>query len=155
MNTTESARAIRTELKKLGITSRQVSVRTDYYSMGSAIRITVKDPAVSLHQVTEIAHPHEDIDRDSVTGEILSGGNTYVTVQYDHDAWEVLTQRYMEPVEAAVAKLQGERQLEPVTGTPYLVGKNQWGVVSLWRDGWLCEGNVRDLAAQIGSRLAA
>ncbi|MDE2098352.1 MAG: hypothetical protein KGL39_13950 [Patescibacteria group bacterium] len=92
MNTTESARIIRTELKKLGITSRQVSVRTDYYSMGSAIRITVKDPAVSLHQVTEIAQPHEDIDRDSVTGEILSGGNTYVTVEYDMDVRDFAAQ---------------------------------------------------------------
>jgi hypothetical protein len=80
--TTEEAAEIRAEYKKLGWNSRKISVRTDYFSMGSAIRVAIKVPGIPTEEVEEIAKRiGENISRCSITHEILSGGNTYVSVR--------------------------------------------------------------------------
>jgi hypothetical protein len=82
IGTTERAAIIRAELKaKHKWSSRDVSVKADHFSMGSAIRISIKNPAVPLAAVKEIASAHESISRDA-SGEILSGGNRYLDIGY-------------------------------------------------------------------------
>lgn len=77
-----AAATIRKALKSQhGITSRQVSVRSDH----STVYCTIKDPAVKLATVEEIARPHEHIDRDGY-GDILRGGNTFVRAEYSDEA---------------------------------------------------------------------
>jgi hypothetical protein len=84
----ESARLIRSELKaRYGWTSRQVSVKSDSYSMGSSIDIKIKAPGISIAAVEEIANGQESIRRCETTGEILGGGNRYVSVNLD---WELI-----------------------------------------------------------------
>jgi hypothetical protein len=84
----ESARLIRSELKaRHGWTSRQVSVKSDSYSMGSSIDIKIKVPGISIAAVEEVANGQERIHRCEHTGEILSGGNRYVSVSLD---WELI-----------------------------------------------------------------
>lgn len=138
MNTTEYAAKIRAELKRRhGWTSRQVSVRGDYFSMGSAIRVTIKDPAVPLEPVRRVAGEAEQIHRDQMTGEILGGGNRYVDVTYSMDARKILGRRYADAVQRAVDAIDPNdtSRLEPVTGTTFLVGRpNPYGV-SLWDQG--------------------
>ena len=86
MNTNERAKAIRKELRaKLGATSRDISVRSDKYSMGATIYVKIKSADYSLEAVKEIAESHASIRRDSF-GEILKGGNVYVSVDYAADA---------------------------------------------------------------------
>ncbi len=82
MTTTDKATLIRQALKALGWNRRHVSVRTS--STGS-LDVTVKDAAVPLHKVEEIAMVHESISRCHASGEILSGGNTFVRVSYSAD----------------------------------------------------------------------
>lgn len=82
-HTTERAAEIRKELKAKGWNTRQVSVRTHLYSMGSSIYVTIKNPAIPLNEVKAIANAHERIDRDQF-GDILSGGNRFVFVKYDN-----------------------------------------------------------------------
>lgn len=83
MSTTDTAKQIRADLKsKLGINSRQVSVRKDSCS----VHVTILVSSVSIDAVMEIAHSYEKIDRDYMTGEILCGGNTFVRVEYDDAA---------------------------------------------------------------------
>ena len=101
--TTEAAKTIRAALKMRGITSRQVSVRSDLYSLGSTIRVTIKDAAVSFDVVKEIAQGHQRVSRCEITGEILGGGNRYVTVDYADGAIDV----FAEEVRAAI-EAQGE-----------------------------------------------
>jgi copper chaperone CopZ len=85
----EAAAEIRGKLKKLyGITSRQVSVRCASFSMGSSIDIEIKDPAVDIREVRNAADSKEKIDRCQYTGEILSGGNRYLSVKYGSKAAE-------------------------------------------------------------------
>lgn len=83
----DAAKTIRTNLKKLyGITSRQVSVRSDSFSGGSSIDIAINDPAVDAKEVKNLANGHESISRCEASGEILSGCNRYVSVGYSSKA---------------------------------------------------------------------
>lgn len=86
MGTVERAKLIREALKAKGIKARQVSVTCDLYSMGSTIRVRIKDAAVKKAIVEEIANVHERIDRDHMSGEILSGANRFVDVEYTDEA---------------------------------------------------------------------
>lgn len=82
----EKAAAIRKELKKLGVTNRQVSVRSRNSGYDEAIDVTIKDLKVNKAKVEAIANRYEYIRRCEYSGEILSGGNTYVFVRLDYDA---------------------------------------------------------------------
>ena len=56
LTTTEHAAVIRNTLKRdHGWTSRQVSIRAEYFSLGSSITVIVKDPAIPLPVVKAIA----------------------------------------------------------------------------------------------------
>lgn len=155
MTSTEHAASIRATLKAHGISSRDVSVKTDYYSMGSSIRITIKNPAVSSLLVETIANPHERIDRDGF-GEILSGGNRFVFVSYSLDAQKALAAPYVAKVDAALAQAD-DNSLVPVEGFAHcLVGRGRCGYgLSLWgADGHIGEFNdAETAAARIGQML--
>lgn len=73
---------IAAKLKAIGITNKQVSCRSDY----SSIRCSVKDLSIDLEVVRSIAMDYQKIDRCQYSGEILSGANLFVFVDYD---WQV------------------------------------------------------------------
>lgn len=91
MNRQDAAQNVRDELKKRGINSRRVSVRSDYNSLD----IRIKDLSVCADMVSEIAHKHEKIDYCPVSQEILSGGNFFVSVQY---SWEAEKKAKADPI---------------------------------------------------------
>ena len=75
-----NAKEIRNRLKaELGLNSRQVSVRS---SRGSAIHVTIKVP-VAKSPIEAIAKGAECVRRCEFSGDILSGGNTFVFVEYE------------------------------------------------------------------------
>jgi hypothetical protein len=155
MTTTEAAAEIRAQLKRKGWTSRQVSVRAEQFSMGSAINVLVKDPAVPLQPVRDAAEPHEHIRRCEVTGEILGGGNRYLSVRYSSEALEVIGRRYADAVQRAVNQASGT-SLIPVEGTEFFVGlppeyQHQNSMrITLWRgDGYVTDCYTVEAAAQV------
>lgn len=157
MTTKEHAATIRAALKKQGISSQQVSVVSDCYSLGSAIRVTIKDPHINIVNVRQLAEPHELVHRCEVTGEILCGGNRYVTVEYTRDAIQARSQRYLPALTDAAAKRDQahDNSLIPIEGTRYLLGKSPYGRFSLWSDSFLCEAYTLDgLAREIGARVS-
>ena len=85
---------IREALKARGIKRSQVSVVHDHYSLGSTIHVRIKDPAVSQSIVEAIAKEQERIDRDN-WGEILSGGNRFVDVEYTEQALSALVAEFL------------------------------------------------------------
>jgi hypothetical protein len=91
MSKTATATIRRSLKAEHGLTSRQVSVRSQHGS----IECTVKDPAVKLATVEQVARKHERIDRDEVTGCILRGGNTFVKVQYAESVLAPLAARVL------------------------------------------------------------
>tara|TARA_R110002020_G_scaffold90534_30_gene220532 strand:+ start:2404 stop:2667 length:264 start_codon:yes stop_codon:yes gene_type:complete len=87
MTVKELAKQIRQDIKKhLGYSSRQVSVRGEYCGHSECVRITAKSLDIPLEPLEQLTAKHESFQRDYATGEILSGGNTYIDVSYH---WEL------------------------------------------------------------------
>ncbi len=140
IGTTERAAIIRAALKAKGWSSRLVSVKADHFSMGSAIRISIKSAAVPFAEVKAIASEHESISRDA-SGEILSGGNRYLDISYSSEAREAFAAAHLPAVHAAAERLALPGNfgcLLPVEGSAFLLGANRHGInygFSLWKDG--------------------
>lgn len=97
------AALIRADLKsELGLTARQVSVRT---SRGSAVNIEIKDPTADFAQIEAIASRQEVIHRDGF-GEILGGGNTFVFVHWSTEARTERASRHLSSATKAIAELE-------------------------------------------------
>ena len=125
----ESAKIIRTALKSIGISNRRVSVRAENYSMGSSIHVEIKDATVAMSTVKPIVETQERIDRCSITGDILSGGNRYIHVAYSTEASEQRAAPYVDAVREAMNAVGEEKTtaLVSITGTPVLVGSDGFG----------------------------
>lgn len=152
-STTDRAAQVRAALKAKGWTSRDVSVRADYYSMGSTLRVVIKNPSVPLAVVEAIANEHESIDRDQ-WGEILSGGNRFVDVCYTTTAMDALASKYTEQIAAAGASVdafaEGDNSLVQIGDTGYLMGRgaNSYGY-SLWKDNHIQTANTAEYLAGV------
>jgi hypothetical protein len=127
MTATEHAAEIRATLKQRHRwTPRHVSVRAEYFSLGSSITVTVKDPSIPLPTVKAIARGAEHIRRCEYPGEILSGGNRYVAVRYSPEAQEIIGRRAVNDPRGAylVWDTTGQRHVGPVfypAGTGYVL----------------------------------
>jgi len=88
----EKAQEIRNELKTLGYGRKQVSVRSRPVTYSSAIDVTVKALGVDIEKVEEIANKAKSVRYCEVSGEVLMGGNTYVSVQYAHELDEAFAE---------------------------------------------------------------
>jgi len=140
---TDKAAAIRAALKAKGFTGRDVSVRGEYFSLGSAVRIRIKNAAVPVHLCQRLADEVEVIHRCPITFEILGGGNCYATVTLEAEAEAGKAARDLAAVTGAAKVLEGspEGTLQPIyAGGPYLGrGRNGHGF-SVWSDErHLCE----------------
>lgn len=144
-DTKSDAAAIRKELKAAGYNSRRVSVRTDYYSMGSSIYATIRDSGVDAVKVTEIVERiGEHISRCEITNDILGGGNTYTHVSYHEDVRAELSTRHEDAVQSAIDKLDAAKDVPGSRNYLYDVegfsnvcvglSPNGWAY-SLWIDG--------------------
>lgn len=92
-----TAKKIRDELKsKLGLTSRQVSVRSPHWG---SVDVTIKSADVRISQVEAIANAHENIHRCEASGEILSGANTFVRVEYALDCYRSMRNEILDLIE--------------------------------------------------------
>jgi hypothetical protein len=76
---------VRSELKALKITSKMVSVR----ATSSGMNVVIKTRGVAA-TVEAICNKHSRIHRCEASGEILSGGNFYVSVEFDRGLVETM-----------------------------------------------------------------
>lgn len=115
----DDAKTIRKRLKaELGLTSRDVSVRADNFSMGSAVRLRVKVAGCNLERIEEIARDvAERIRRCEISGDILSGGNRYVSVSLDGDLIRERVAEILPAVSAAIARADEDPGLVCEIGT--------------------------------------
>jgi hypothetical protein len=117
----EKAAAIRKLLKAKGI---KASVITKPSGYSSSIRITIKDLSGDIDEAKKIAREFESIRYDQFSGEILSGGNDYVHVNYDYDTVKAAAVEYLPHAEKLLA------ELEP--GYITTVGENNGKRFLLW-----------------------
>ena len=103
--TAEKSAEIRTNLKKLyGITSRQVSVT----SRNGSIEVRIHDHKVDVREVRNLADKHESVRYCEVSGEILSGGNTFLNVAYSEKACTAYAAAHAEELAAVIAGAEPE-----------------------------------------------
>lgn len=154
--TTDHAAALRAAYKAKGWNSRMISVRAEYYSMGSSLHITIKNPAIPYAEVERIASGSERIDRDQF-GDILSGGNRFVYVKYSDAAAFALTANALPMVTEAAERLAAaasDNTLIPIGETRYMLGNSQYGRFSLWGDSHIQNANELDtIAYQLAVRM--
>jgi hypothetical protein len=82
------AKAIREELKAIGYKPSQVSVRVGGGAYDSSIDVILKDIKISIDWISQITKKYEKIDYCERSGEILCGGNTYVSVSWDYNTMQ-------------------------------------------------------------------
>ncbi len=156
MTATESAAMIRKALKRdHGWTGRQVSVRSEYYSMGSSIHVRIKDPSVNPALVRKVAGCHQRVRRCEISGEILSGGNMFVNVSWDHDVLRTMSAQYLDAVETAERAIT-HASIVPVDGTPFGVGLDNglhlWGESHHIAHTFTAQSTAEVIASQLASR---
>lgn len=129
-STSDSAARLRAAYKAKGWNARMISVRVGHFSCG-AVHVTVRDPRVPFEEAERMARATaERLDRDSLTGEILNGGNIYVSVAHSNECKAVLARRHLAALEAAVVRLRsGSERLVRVAGTDWWVGADNGGYV--------------------------
>lgn len=89
MTLTEKAKQLRGELKEIGYNSKQISVRSK-----DGLSITIKDFSIKFREIAPLVRKYEHIRRDQITGEILCGGNTFVSIGYDYGELRKASSRY-------------------------------------------------------------
>lgn len=131
-----AAQKIRRALKMtLSVTARQVSVRDTSSSVDTSVTISIKDGSVSLREVREVAERFQVVRVDELVGDILGGGNTFVSVDYTQEALLARGAEHVDAVEAAMAELDGADRgtLAPITGTALSLGR-QHHDFEIWGD---------------------
>lgn len=88
MTNKELAQAIRKELKNNGFTTKDVSVRVSDSLYDTAVNVKIKNPLAKISDIKKIVNKYEEIEKDQRTGEILSGANIYVFVEYEYGIME-------------------------------------------------------------------
>ncbi len=76
---TDTVKNVRAAVKALGYNSRQVSVRK---STTGSVRVGIKSCGINRHRVEAAVNGFERVSYCERSGEILSGGNVFVTVSY-------------------------------------------------------------------------
>lgn len=121
---------IRTALKnELGLNRTHVSVKSRHYGSIDVTIKTVQGWEVR-DAIEEIAKRQEKVHRCDVTHEILSGGNTFVSVEIDRDLKEEIAAPYLEVVEKALEERVNSdnvREGVEIVEGAYLFG-NSWDI---------------------------
>jgi len=139
METKETAKAIRAKLQQQHFAPRDISVVCQLYSLGSSIHVVIKNPNVSLRSVSEIVSPFERVRYDEITGEILGGGNMYISCRYSSDAGAARAAQFADEVNAAIAQLPPEESgiCIPIGTTDFSLCRSReyvGEVFQLWKD---------------------
>lgn len=95
-------------LGELGYNSRQVSVRKKRCTHSWDYIVTINDPAVNPFAVDQAVTQFESVRRDEATGDMLQGGNTFVSVQYAPQVEDIWAHKYMAKVAKTIAEMQAD-----------------------------------------------
>jgi hypothetical protein len=101
-------------IKALGYNSRQVSVKDNGGSSNWSFDVTIRDASVNYEKLSKAVNRFEKIDRCEASYEILSGGNTYVTVRLSDEVQAKWSEPYVEKVQKAISGLKDDRYGEQI-----------------------------------------
>ena len=96
MTNKEMSAVICAELKAAGIPKKAYSIRCRYCGYSQSIDVSVKDLSVNLDRVKRVVDKYSHVRWDEHCGEILSGGNTFVDVEYSYKAMDVAGEAFLD-----------------------------------------------------------
>lgn len=80
MKTSEIRTQVRETIKGLGLKRTDVSISVYCTGLSDSIRIQLKNENVNGKMIQDALNKFQSYERDEMTGEILSGGNTFVFI---------------------------------------------------------------------------
>ena len=113
----QKAAEIRKQLKTLGYSARDVSVRSDHNSLD----ITIRRNGLNVKAIKAIAEAFDPVHRCEVSGEILSGG-TYIFIRFSDEVTDAMTQ--------LVKKLADDAGLQTKGWARFTVGEHEYEISS-------------------------
>lgn len=90
------SKEIRELLKKEGFKRTDISVRNVRCTTDTIIRVEIKNPYINRQQVDDLLKHFNDVGIDERTGEILSGGNTFVSVEWQYGIFDEVKKEFLE-----------------------------------------------------------
>lgn len=115
MRTSVLREELKAKMKAAGFNSKKVSVSVKVVGYSDSIRMTIKDSSVDEKKVREIGESFRHIDRCESSGEILSGGNTYLHIGYSDSARDEIYTKYQNDIQKAIEKLKDTKEGYGVT----------------------------------------
>lgn len=121
MTNREMNTLIKNELKEAGYNVKDFSVSVKDCGYSTSIKVTIKNPYVCRKDVESLLLNYQNIDKDSVTGEILEGGNTYLFVEYQYGVFEEVSQEWSS---TAAGLIKSELEITRIFDGLYLLNTN-------------------------------
>ncbi|HFI0791115.1 TPA: hypothetical protein ACGO62_001122 [Streptococcus suis] len=101
------AKGVKQFLKLHGYNPKDFKVRKANPGYERSLYITIKNVTISKKEIENLVYPQfQKISRCEITQEILSGGNTYVFVEYDEDTFEELVESKTQEAEQLYNELK-------------------------------------------------
>lgn len=94
MTNKELNAAIKNELKAAGYSVRDFRVTVKDCGYSTSAHVYIKSPTVNRLDVEKALKPFDQVERDERTGEILSGGNLYLFVEYEYGLFDLPAQAW-------------------------------------------------------------
>lgn len=101
-----NARQIKTFLKEAGFETKGIRVRVNHWGYGDTyIQVNLLDLNLPIKKIqTTLAEQYSNVSYD-IDGEVLQGGNTFVSVSYDWDIKEEAIKAKMEEAQELLDSL--------------------------------------------------
>lgn len=103
-----TSKDVKSFLKENGIDTKNIRV-----SSGSSINVKLLDPKLDYDKIDQLLKDKfEYYQRDDASGEILSGGNTFVFVEYDYDLIKEVQDQLKETIRPFLNNCTGNWSIE-------------------------------------------
>lgn len=89
-------------LKSAGYNSKEVTIRSARSGFNSCFTLTIRDAAVNGETVKAIAENLEEVRHCEASGEILSGANSFIRVEYTPEVKEQMSAAYLPAVDGRI-----------------------------------------------------
>lgn len=102
------AKEIKSFLKENGIETQNIRITSS-----SSINVKLLDPNLDFDQIEKLLKDkYESYQRDEGSGEILSGGNTFVFIEYDYDVVQSISQELHPTIRPFLEKCSGQWSIQ-------------------------------------------
>ena len=128
MTNKEMNEAIKKELKKAGYNTKDFSVSVKDAGYETSIRIKIKSPEVNKKEIEKILNHWKVVDYDERTMEILSGGNTFLFIEYLDGIFEEVSREF---VADAMGAMESQDETTKIFDGLYLINWEHKGQLTL------------------------